>query len=79
MARKKIDQIMGLGHFDKLTVQKSRPLFALWRSDLTLSEFKILDTYLARINSRDSEKRAIILEKVKLKMLLEFKKSIIRI
>ena len=37
---------MGLGHFDKLTVQKSRPLFALWRSDLTLSEFKILDTYL---------------------------------
>lgn len=64
---------MGLGHFDKLTVQKSRPLFALWRSDLTLSEFKILDTYLARINSRDSEKRAIILEKVKLKMLWEFK------
>ena len=63
MGRKKIDQIIGLGHFDKLTVQKSRPLFALWRSDLTLSEFKILDTYLARINSRDSEKRAIILEK----------------
>lgn len=61
--KKKIDQITGLGHFDKLTVQKSRPLFALWRSDLTLSEFKILDTYLARINSRDSEKRAIILEK----------------
>ena len=57
MARKKIDQITGLGHFDKLTVQKSRPLFALWRSDLTLSEFKILDTYLARINSRDSGKR----------------------
>ena len=63
MGRKKLDQIIGLGHFDKLTVQKSRPLFALWRSDLTLSEFKILDTYLARINSRDSEKRAIILEK----------------
>ena len=74
MARKKIDQIMGLGHFDKLTVQKSRPLFALWRSDLTLSEFKILDTYLARINSRDSEKRAIILEKGEIENALGIQK-----
>lgn len=79
MARKKIDQIMGLGHFDKLTVQKSRPLFALWRSDLTLSEFKILDTYLARITAEIPKKEPLFWKKVKSKMLLEFKKSIIRI
>ena len=72
MARKKIDQIMGLGHFDKLTVQKSRPLFALWRSDLTLSEFKILTAEIPK-------KEPLFWKKVKLKMLLEFKKSIIRI
>lgn len=63
MARKKIDPIVGLGYENKLTVQKSLPLFALWRSDLTLSEFKILDTYLSRIDSHKPEKRAIILEK----------------
>ena len=47
MARKKIEPIKSLGsNVDNLTVQKSRPLFALWRSELSLSEFKILDTYL---------------------------------
>ena len=43
MARKKIAPITSLGSEDKLTVQKSLPLFALWRSELTLAEFKILD------------------------------------
>ena len=51
MARKKIEPIISLGNEDKLTVQKSLPLFALWRSELTLAEFKILDTYLSRIDS----------------------------
>ena len=38
MARKKIEPITSLGNDDKLTVQKSLPLFALWRSELTLAE-----------------------------------------
>lgn len=74
MARKKIDPIVGLGYENKLTVQKSLPLFALWRSDLTLSEFKILDTYLSRIDSHKPEKRAIILEKGKIENALGIQK-----
>ncbi len=54
----------------KLTVQKSIPLFSLWRSDMSLSEFKILDTYLSRINSRQPEKRSVIFTKGELEELL---------
>lgn len=74
MARKKIDPIVGLGYENKLTVQKSLPLFALWRSDLTLSEFKILDTYLSRIDSHKPEKRAIFLEKGEIENALGIQK-----
>ncbi len=75
MARKKIEPIETLGSDTaKLTVQKSLPLFALWRSELTLAEFKILDTYLSRINSHKPEKRAVIFEKGELEKLLGVKK-----
>lgn len=74
MARKKIEPITGLGNEDKLTVQKSLPLFALWRSDLTLAEFKILDTYLARIDSHNPNKRAVMFEKGELEEKLGVKK-----
>lgn len=75
MARKKIEPIESLGKdVDKLTVQKSQPLFSLWRSDLTLAEFKILDTYLARIDSHNPDKRAVIFEKGELENLLGIKK-----
>ena len=74
MARKKIEPIISLGNEDKLTVQKSLPLFALWRSELTLSEFKILDTYLSRIDSRKPDKRTVIFEKGELEKLLEVKR-----
>lgn len=74
MARKKIEPITSLGNEDKLTVQKSLPLFALWRSDLTLAEFKILDTYLSRIDSHNPEKRAVIFEKGELEKLLGVQK-----
>ena len=63
MARKKIELIVGLGAEEKLTVQKSLPLFALWQSELTLAEFKILDTYLARIDSHKPEKRSVTFSK----------------
>ena len=48
---------------NKLVVQKSNPLFDLWKSDLTLSEFKILDLYLSRIDSRNPKNRVVLLEK----------------
>ena len=72
MARKKIEPIESLGKdTDKLMVQKSKPLFALWRSELTLAEFKILDTYLARIDSHNPDKRQLFLKKANLKICLE--------
>lgn len=58
----------------KLTVQKSLPLFALWRSDLTLAEFKILDVYLSRIDSRNPNRRVVRFEKGELEKILGVKK-----
>lgn len=54
----------------KLTVQKSLPLFLLWRSDLTLAEFKILDVYLSRIDSRNPNRRVVRFEKRELEKIL---------
>ena len=55
---------------EKLIVQKSRPLIALAQSELSLCEFKILDAYLARINSHKPEERTVILSKGQLEQLL---------
>ena len=75
MARKKKEPpIISLGNEDKLTVQKSLPLFSLWRSPLTLPEFKILDTYLSRINSRNPNKRTVVFEKGELEQILGVKR-----
>lgn len=59
---------------NKLLVQKSLPLFSLWRSDMSLAEFKILDTYLSRINSHEPEKRTVVFTKGELEQLLGVKK-----
>lgn len=74
MARKKVEPITNLGNGDKLTVQKSLPLFALWQSDLTLAEFKILDTYLSRIDSHKPDRRVVMFEKGELENLLGVQK-----
>ncbi len=55
-------------------VQKSKPLFSLWKSELTLSEFKILDTYISRIDSHKPEQRSVTFEKGKLEEILGVKK-----
>lgn len=73
MAKNKIELIEALGTVDTLTVQKSKPLFALWQSELTLAEFKILDTYLGRINSHDDVHRTVKFEKGELEELLGVK------
>lgn len=76
MARKKIEPITGIGRDpeNKLIVQKARPLFDLWRSELSLSEFKILDAYLARINTHKPEERVVVFTKGELEELLGVKK-----
>lgn len=51
-------------------VQKSTPLFSLWKSELSLFEFKVLDTYLARINSRNPEQRCVRFEKGEMERFL---------
>ena len=53
-----------------LTVQKSLPLLSLWQSDMSLAEFKILDTYLSRINSREPDRRTVVFTKGELEKLL---------
>ena len=77
MAKKKIiEPIVGTGRYpeNKLMVQKSIPLFSLWQSDMSLAEFKILDTYLSRINSHEPEKRTVVFTKGELEQLLGIKK-----
>ena len=61
----------GMGiHSDNAEIQKARPLQSLSETDLTLPEFKILDAYLARINSYDNSKRTVKLEKGQLEKAL---------
>lgn len=55
-------------------VQKSTPLLTLWRTPLTLSEFKILDAYLARIDSHRPESRLIRFQKGELEELIGVKR-----
>ena len=74
--KKNTEPIVGTGKDPetRLTVQKSIPLFSLWRSDMSLAEFKILDTYLSRINSHEPEKRTVVFTKGELEQLLGVKK-----
>ena len=58
---------------EKLSIQKSTPLYGLWRSELSLADFKILDTYLSRINSHDPTHRTVRFEKGEIENLLGVK------
>lgn len=55
----------------KMLVQKSKPLFYL---PYTLAEYKILDAYLARINSHHPEDRTVIFPRGELEQLLEVRR-----
>jgi len=54
----------------ELLVQKSNPLQSLSETSMTLPELKILDAYLARINSHNDEARYVRFEKGELEKLL---------
>ena len=54
----------------KLVVQKSNPLKTLSETSMSLSEFKILDAYLSRIDSHNPDKRFVRFEKGELERIL---------
>lgn len=58
----------------KLVVQKSNPLKSLSETGMTLTEFKILDAYLSRIDTHDEEKRFVRFEKGELEKILGVKR-----
>ena len=55
---------------EKMLIQKSNPLMAITQTGMTLAELKILDTYLARIDSHNPDKRYVQFEKGELEKLL---------
>lgn len=70
--RKKLPKIPDYtGISNNQVVQKSNPLQSLSETALTLSDLKILDAYLSRINSHDSDKRYVRFSKGELETLLE--------
>lgn len=58
----------------KMLVQKSNPLQTLSQTSLTLPEFKILDAYLSRIDSRKPDARFVQFERGALERLLGVEK-----
>lgn len=59
---------------NKLIVQKSNPLQSLSETGMTLSEFKLLDAYLSRIDSHKPSNRFIRFEKGELEQILGVKR-----
>ncbi len=57
----------------KITVQKSGPLQLLAETNLTLTEFKIIDVYLGKINSHDPKSREVVFTKCEIEKLLGLK------
>lgn len=67
----KIPDFTGIPHDEcKLVVQKSNPLKTLSETGMSLSEFKILDAYLSRIDSHNPDKRFVRFEKGELEHIL---------
>lgn len=70
--------LTGLGREDKdpkeWLINKSKPLTTLSQTSMTLSEFKILDAYLSRIDSHKPNERYIRFERGELEHLLDVEK-----
>lgn len=76
--RKKLPDVpdyIGIENADKLTVQKSNPLQKLSETGMTLPEFKILDAYLARIDSHHPERRRVMFKKGELEKILDLART----
>ena len=76
----KYKNIARQSHFKKdskineLVIQKSKPLQLLAQTDITLAEFKILDVYLSKIDSRKPENRMVVFPKGEIEKLLGVKR-----
>lgn len=55
-------------------IQKSLPLMRLWKSPLTLPEFKLLDLYLSKVDSHHPENRTVSLAKGEIEAALGVKR-----
>ena len=62
--------LQGFREAKRAIVQKSNPLLSLNRKDFSLAELKLLDIYLARINSHDPEHRTVRLKKREIENIL---------
>ena len=58
----------------ELIVQKSKPLQLLAQTNITLSEFKILDVYLSRIDSHAPQNRTVVFTKGEIEKILGVKR-----
>lgn len=70
MPKKKDSVITNLGNTKKLVVQKSRPLLDIVRMDLPIESLKLLDTYLAKIDSSNPECRTVVFKKKEYEQML---------
>lgn len=61
-------------NYEKTLIQKTNPLQTLSQTNLTLLDLKILDTYLARIDSHKPEKRYVRFEKGEIEEILGVEK-----
>jgi plasmid replication initiation protein len=76
MARKKTDTgtlVNGLN--TNYIVEKSRPLGQMRAVNFTLGEYKVLDTYLSRINARDEKNRTVRFTKEEYEQLMNIKQA----
>ena len=71
MSKKQDNQILSLGkNKENNIIEKSLPLLDLWKQELTLPEYKIMDIYLSRINSHNQENDEVIISKKELEEIL---------
>jgi hypothetical protein len=76
MARKKAEKGILINGLDiNHIVEKSRPLVLMRAVEFSLGELKILDTYLSRINSRNSESRTVRFSKEEYEQLMDIQQA----
>ena len=56
-------------------VQKSRPLFDLWKYNFKLFDFKVFDLYLSAINSRNIDTKIVTFSKADFSKILDIKQK----
>jgi len=71
MAKKGISQVLDGNLSEDYLVQKSVPILMMRNDPFTFGELKVLDTYLARINSHDFKSRRVTFTKSEYEKLMD--------